>query len=493
MSDRNDLIEIFGTQNPDRRGDVIFVHGLGGDARGTWHPKERRDDNNFWPAWLGQDLSDVGIWSLAYEVEPFRWKGNSMPLVDRATNSLDLLDSYEIGDRPIIFVTHSMGGLLVKQMLRSARDFGKWQAIASGTRGIVFLSTPHSGSDLASWINYIGTILQTTVSVDELKAHDPNLRNLNLWYRNDHQFSEIPMLVYCETRPTNGILVVNQTSADPGIKGVIPVPMDVDHISICKVENKNNQIYRQVKRFVNQNLTTPLPPIQPNATEADRIFRESVINQSMNKVKGNVGYIESDHPQKILILSAIAHGLRLDQEIRKIEDAIRRAVRREFFEIRVRTAVRSVDIRRAIAEEKPQIVHFCGHGLKDGSLLLEDDGGQDKPVNPKGLGALFNLHADYVNCVLLNFCHSQKPAEVISQYINYAIGMNQTIEDKAAIAFAQGFYDALGYNNNGNQDLLVRAFEEGLVAVQMENISEGDKPVLKIKFQGSKEEDEKKS
>ncbi|NEP33398.1 MULTISPECIES: alpha/beta fold hydrolase [unclassified Moorena] len=146
MSDRNDLIEIYGAQNPDRRGDVIFVHGLGGDALSTWHPQERRDDDNFWPAWLGQDLSDVGIWSLAYEVQPFRWKGNSMPLVDRATNSLDLLDSYEIGDRPIIFVTHSMGGLLVKQMLRSARDFGKWEAIASGTRGIVFLSTPHSGS-----------------------------------------------------------------------------------------------------------------------------------------------------------------------------------------------------------------------------------------------------------------------------------------------------------------------------------------------------------
>jgi len=263
VSDRNDLIEISGTENPDRRGDVIFVHGLGGDALSTWHPQERRDDDNFWPAWLGEDLSDVGIWSLAYEVEPFRWKGNSMPLVDRATNSLDLLDSYEIGDRPIIFVTHSMGGLLVKQMLRSARDFGKWQAIASGTRGIVFLSTPHSGSDLASWINYIGRILQTTVSVEELKAHHSRLRELNLLYRNDDQFSQIPMLVYCETRPTNGILVVNQTSADPGIKGVIPVPMDVDHISICKVENKKNRIYRQVKRFVNQNLKTPLPLIQP--------------------------------------------------------------------------------------------------------------------------------------------------------------------------------------------------------------------------------------
>ncbi len=271
MSNFNDLIEISGCDNPSRNGDVIFVHGLGGHARGTWHPQERHDDDNFWLAWLGEDFPDVGIWSLGYEVEPFKWKGNSMPLVDRATNILDLLDSYEIGDRPIIFITHSMGGLLVKQMLRSARDFGKWQAIASQTKGIVFLSTPHSGSDMASWIKHIGGILRTTVSVEELEAHHSRLRELNLLYRNDEQFSQVPMLVYCETRPTKGILVVNQTSADPGIKGVIPVPMDFDHISICKVGDKKSQIYRQVKRFIEKNLVTPLPPIALKPTEREVI------------------------------------------------------------------------------------------------------------------------------------------------------------------------------------------------------------------------------
>jgi hypothetical protein len=81
----------------------------------------------------------------------------------------------------------------------------------------------------------------------------------------------------------------------------------------------------------------------------------------------------------ILILTAIPHGLRLDKEIRSIEEAIRRAVKRDLFKITLRTAVRPQDIRRAIAEEQPQIVHFCGHGLEDGSLVLEDDGGENKP------------------------------------------------------------------------------------------------------------------
>ncbi|MDF5731328.1 MAG: CHAT domain-containing protein [Rhizonema sp. PD38] len=182
--------------------------------------------------------------------------------------------------------------------------------------------------------------------------------------------------------------------------------------------------------------------------------------------------------QKVLILTAIPHGLRLDQEFREIESAIRRAARRDKFEIRMRTAVRPQDIRRALAEERPQIVHFCGHGLEDGSLLLEDDGGSDKPVSGEGLAQLFKLHANYVNCVLLNACHSAKLAEAISQYINYVIGMNQEIKDKPAIAFAQGFYDALGYENPDNIDIFPRAFDEGLVAIQLEEITQAQIPVL---------------
>lgn len=184
---------------------------------------------------------------------------------------------------------------------------------------------------------------------------------------------------------------------------------------------------------------------------------------------------------KVLLLSAIPHGLRLDTEMREIEGAIRRAARRDLFDISTRNAVRPQDIRRAIAEEQPQIVHFCGHGLEDGNLLLEDDGGTNKPVSSQGLARLFNLHRDYVQCVLLNACHSAKPAMAISQYINYAIGMNQEIQDKTAIAFAQGFYDGLGYDVKDTEDLFTRAFDEGLAAIAMENLSQSSIPVLKRK------------
>ncbi|WP_335205736.1 hypothetical protein [Nostoc sp.] len=56
------LIKISGCDNPKRCGDVIFVHGLGGHARGTWHPQELRDDDNFWLTWLAQERPDYRLY-----------------------------------------------------------------------------------------------------------------------------------------------------------------------------------------------------------------------------------------------------------------------------------------------------------------------------------------------------------------------------------------------------------------------------------------------
>ncbi len=208
------------------------------------------------------------------------------------------------------------------------------------------------------------------------------------------------------------------------------------------------------------------------------IAQELLTGETPQTPSPNIPQESSSQQQKILLLAALPQDLRLDKQIREIEEAIRRAVKRDSFEIKIRTAVRPQDIRRAIAEERPQIVHFCGHGLENGSLVLEDDGGNHLPVLPTVLAALFKLHTDYVKCVLLNACYSSKPALVIGRHINYVIGMNQPIEDRAAIVFAQGFYDGLGYDNINNFDVIQRAFDEGMVAIQLENLIQGAIPLI---------------
>ncbi|MHC5721113.1 MAG: AAA-like domain-containing protein, partial [Nostoc sp.] len=102
-------------------------------------------------------------------------------------------------------------------MLRNAQTFKK-KAVIQQTKGIVFLSTPHTGSHLANLVDKISILARNSVSVDELKAHIPQLRQLNEWYRQNVDSLEIATKVYFETRPTRGFLVVDPDSANPAIK-----------------------------------------------------------------------------------------------------------------------------------------------------------------------------------------------------------------------------------------------------------------------------------
>jgi len=264
-------MKISGCDNPNRVGDVIFIHGLMGHPYDTWH-RGKGDNEDFWPAWLGEELPELGIWSLGYEIEPLACKGNSMPLVERATSILTLLDAYDVGDRPLIFITHSMGGLLLKQMLHHAYDFGsqRWKAIVEQTQGIVYLSTPHSNVDFTNWMNYIGSLLGNAVNIEELESNHLQLRELNSLYRHHPHLSKIPIEVYCEQLHTYGILIVSETSADPGISGVKPIPLDENHISISRPASKESLLYLRVKRFIRQQIALDSKPLLLETTNTDQ-------------------------------------------------------------------------------------------------------------------------------------------------------------------------------------------------------------------------------
>ena len=151
--------------------------------------------------------------------------------------------------------------------------------------------------------------------------------------------------------------------------------------------------------------------------------------------------------RKILLLSANSSGtsqLRLDEEMREIKEGLKRAKKRDDYSIDRAEAVRYRDIHRAILEYEPHIIHFSGHGSGEDGLVFEDETGQIKLVDTEAIAGLFQLFADQVECVVLNACYSKYQAQKIAQHINYVVGMSQAIQDRAAIEFAVGFYDALG-------------------------------------------------
>ena len=189
--------------------------------------------------------------------------------------------------------------------------------------------------------------------------------------------------------------------------------------------------------------------------------------------------MSANSPTKILFLSADPRNvsrLRVGEELRDIREQLKLANLREEFILEDRTATRPRDISKAILDFKPHIVHFSGHGTETGNLCFEDELGKVKPVTPKALTALFRLVARQVNCVVLNACYSDVQAEAIVEHISCVIGMNKAIGDRAAIIFAVGLYKALGAG-----EPVDRAFEFGLVDLQLEDIPEELTPVLRKK------------
>jgi RNA polymerase sigma factor (TIGR02999 family) len=181
--------------------------------------------------------------------------------------------------------------------------------------------------------------------------------------------------------------------------------------------------------------------------------------------------------KRILFLAANPKDtipLRLDEEIREIDAGLRRANNRDNFHLLQKWAVRPRDLRQAMIDVKPHIVHFSGHGSACGGLVLEDALGQSKLIEPVALAGLFSLFAENIECVLLNACYSEAQAEAINDHIKYVIGMNDAIGDKASIEFAIGFYDALGGGES-----VETAYKFGCNAIKLEGLDDDLIPILK--------------
>ncbi|MDF5717668.1 MAG: AAA-like domain-containing protein [Rhizonema sp. NSF051] len=180
--------------------------------------------------------------------------------------------------------------------------------------------------------------------------------------------------------------------------------------------------------------------------------------------------------KKILLLSANPTNTSkrsLDKEVREIQAGLERAKRRYEFEIISKLAVRVDDLRRALLDYEPEIVHFSGHGVGSEGLALENNSGLMQLVSAEALARLFKLFPQ-IECVVLNACYSEVQAEAIHQHIDYVIGMSKTIGDEAAIKFAVGFYDALGAGRT-----IEDGFEFGCTSIDLESIPESATPALK--------------
>ncbi|XP_027203855.2 protein SERAC1-like [Dermatophagoides pteronyssinus] len=261
--------------------DVVFIHGLKGGVLRTWRQSDsvrnstinETEYTELWPhSWLAKDFQNFRILAVHYNSFLSSWNINcssdEFTIKDRSIELIKELQKAGIGRRPIIWITHSMGGLFVKHMLNYCQqqqqttdnlsDQQQQHPFIRQTKGIVFYSVPHRGSEMAVWSQNVQRIIYPSNHVLELQKDSPELLELNEKFIQLIRNHQIDCLSFGETKKCTLLkkpiewraLLVPEESANPGIGKFILLPEN--HFSICKPKDHNDRSYSELKEFLTE-------------------------------------------------------------------------------------------------------------------------------------------------------------------------------------------------------------------------------------------------
>ena len=239
---------------------IVFVHGVLSDSSGCWYkqPIENRP-GVYWPDLLSKDarFADHSIYLGGYHTSK---KSTQYEVSDCAQELYDALKRHGEGDskrsvidrKTIIFVCHSMGGIVVRYMI-TARP---WE-FEQKRIGLVLIASPSSGS---RWANRLDLLLQYFKHEQgvELKWGNWHLEDLDGRFRIVVNANRIPQLFGAEACEHRFILdakwlpsldpVVSRDSAGAYFDRVRMLP-DTDHFSCVKPNAKDHPAHEFLVDF----------------------------------------------------------------------------------------------------------------------------------------------------------------------------------------------------------------------------------------------------
>ena len=157
----------------------------------------------------------------------------------------------KIGDVPIIFVVHSMGGLVVKKAYILGQNDMNYNKMVHSITAMVFLGTPHRGSGFAEMLNRILLASFQTAKgfIADLDKQSSALADLNETFR--HFAEKLTIWSFYETKlmrvAGQRLMIVEKDSAILGYPAELSVPLDADHKSMCKYSSPTEANYLSVR------------------------------------------------------------------------------------------------------------------------------------------------------------------------------------------------------------------------------------------------------
>ena len=235
--------------------DVVFIHGLGGGSRKTWAKNE--DPELFWPGeWLPRDddFQDVRILTFGYNAD---WgKESILNIQDFGKSLLYALKDAPTGSRaqqcPLIFVCHSLGGLVAKKAFNMSKTLKGYEDISQRIRIIFFLGCPHRGSNLADLLSRILRVIPSVTArpfLNDLLPDSTSIQAINDEF--PHHCGELELYSFYETDQMNlGIkksLIVPKDSAVLGYTNERSTYLKGNHREICKFHSEEDVNYISVR------------------------------------------------------------------------------------------------------------------------------------------------------------------------------------------------------------------------------------------------------
>ncbi|KAM7213640.1 hypothetical protein V8F06_010961 [Rhypophila decipiens] len=237
--------------------DFIAVHGLNGHREKTW---STASGVNWLSSILAEDIPNVRILTYGYNS---RTHGAEQLIVeslyDHGKTFVQVLCAYrrntKTEGRPIVFLAHSLGGIVVKSALIHSNLWHRdnLNDIFRSTHGLVFFGTPHGGSSIAS----LGTKLLILGSpfARTSTLHIRHLQQNSEWLRMQaDQFApiirEFDITNFYETYRTpllfgRGILIVPQQSATL-VGNVNNIGLGKSHTELVRYEDRSDPAYQLV-------------------------------------------------------------------------------------------------------------------------------------------------------------------------------------------------------------------------------------------------------
>lgn len=291
-------------EEPVYRLDVVALHGIKGDAFKTWTEKREDNKKNFWlKDQLPVELPGARIFSYGYDANVLFSRGTGTIEDFARTLLVDLMrernhDSNQ--KRRIIFICHSMGGIVIKKALITAVDNGTYRNIFDSTSAILFLATPHMGSDETklplSIANVANGILSMRFSgrvrddlIMPLARDSPVLRDIQQKFKERKLYEGLMIASFQEQVICTGLkgLVVDKESALLHIPNERAVPMNRDHRNICRFSGPESKSYQRVCGILKEYADKANMTVQPELTSDDKAVLSSIHYPEMEQRRHN--------------------------------------------------------------------------------------------------------------------------------------------------------------------------------------------------------------